>query len=545
MYLFRSFTTAILAELLLVSKKRQAALLQGDMQKYRSLRNKVNRMSSRLRSDFYTLTVQNHIQSRPRQWWRGVKRLLGENCEDSSMKLLANSTANGDMNLLAMKINKTFQDVTADLPPLLEQPLSETVVPEKFIISVNDVKKALSKIQVHKAVGPDAIPNRLLRDFAQQLAPPICAIFNSSIQQSYVPAIWRSADVVPLPKKKPLSNLAKDLRPISLTPVLSKTLESFVVGWMRSECVHSDSQYGAISGRSTTHALIDTLHKVHSQLDGRQAYARILLLDFSKAFDHIDHAILLEKLSKNDIHPGQRGFLTNRRQRIKIGATGVNSEWAQMNGGVPQGTLSGPEDFLHMIDDFETCLEDIKFVDDTTIFEIVPISEPSKLQEAANEAVTWASHNNMSLNASKTKEIIVYYGKKDITIPPIMIEGQEIERVSEAKLLGVTLTSKLTWEVHIDNLCRKANSRLYYLRHLKRAGLPTAQLLTVYKALIRSVTEYACQAWSTSITKEQSNLLEQIQQRAFKIILPMCSYEDALQLLSETSLQARREDLCE
>ena len=126
-----------------------------------------------------------------------------------------------------------------------------------------------------------------------------------------------------------------------------------------------------------------------------------------------------------------------------------------------------------------------------------------------------------------------------------MIEGQEIETVSETKLLGVTLTSKLTWEVHIDNLCRKANSRLYYLRHLKRAGLPTAQLLTVYKALIRSVTEYACQAWSTSITKEQCNLLEQIQQHAFKIILPKCSYEDALQLLSETSLQARRENLCE
>ena len=126
------------------------------------------------------------------------------------------------------------------------------------------MKKALSKILVHKAVGPDAISNRLLRDFAQQLALPICAIFNSSIQQSYVPVIWRSADMVPLPKKKPLSNLAKDLRQISLTPVLSKTLESFVVGWMKSECVHSDSQYGAISGRSTTHAPIDILHKVHS-----------------------------------------------------------------------------------------------------------------------------------------------------------------------------------------------------------------------------------------------------------------------------------------
>ena len=87
-----------------------------------------------------------------------------------------------------------------------------------------------------------------------------------------------------------------------------------------------------------------------------------------------------------------------------------------------------------------------------------------------------------------------------------MIEGQEIETVSETKLLGVTLTSKLTWEVHIDNLCRKANSRLYYLRHLKRAGLPTAQLLTVYKGYHAANSQTA---WSSPKTEG----------------LPLCSQE--------------------
>ena len=93
--------------------------------------------------------------------------------------------------------------------------------------------------------------------------------------------------------------------------------------------------------------------------------------------------------------------IPGRQQRIKIGPK--CSGWLKINGGVPQGTLSGPEDFLHMIDDFSTCLSDIKYVDDTTIFEIVRSGEVSRLQQAADDAVEWATANNMKLNASKTK----------------------------------------------------------------------------------------------------------------------------------------------
>ena len=103
------------------------------------------------------------------------------------------------------------------------------------------------------------------------------------------------------------------------------------------------------------------------------------------------------------------------------------SHTVYMNGGVPQGTLSGPEDFLHVLDDFTRCVDDIKYVDDTSLYEIVYRGEDSSMQEAANDAIKWAVSNNMKLNVSKTKELIIYCGKDSIQIPNIQVEVQAIE----------------------------------------------------------------------------------------------------------------------
>ena len=166
------------------------------------------------------------------------------------------------------------------------------------------------------------------------------------------------------------------------------------------------------------------------------------------------------------------------------------------------------------------------------------------MQSAANEANDWAKRNNMSLNASKTKEIVVYFGKKDVDIPPVILEGTAIKQVNEAKLLGVKLNKKLNWDDHVDALVKKANPRLHYLRLLKRAGVAPAQLVTVYKSLVRSLAEYACQVWSTSLTSGQSNKLEKLQQRALRIILPELKYDEAMKQLNLPSMSERRNKLC-
>ena len=202
-------------------------------------------------------------------------------------------------------------------------------------------------------MGLDNIPNWILKDFSYILAAPIAAIYNSSVRQSYVPPSWKQADILPIPKVSQVTSLAKHLRPIALTPVLSKVLESFVVSWMRRATVHSETQFGGIKDSSTTLALTTMLHHMLQRLERKNTYARILLIDFSKAFDHIDHNILFDKLKTNGVPQicveWQKAFLTSRTQRVKL--ANPKSDWTEVAGGVPQGTLSGPENFLNMIDD--------------------------------------------------------------------------------------------------------------------------------------------------------------------------------------------------
>ena len=123
-------------------------------------------------------------------------------------------------------------------------------------------------------MGPDSIPTWVLQDFVPLLAPPLCAIYNSSIRESSLSAIWKSATVVPIPKNNPPASVEKDLRPISLTPVLAKGLEFFVFRWlMRLVDYRLDrSQYGAISNSSTVHALLGLIHDWSVATDSGDSY---------------------------------------------------------------------------------------------------------------------------------------------------------------------------------------------------------------------------------------------------------------------------------
>ena len=180
-----------------------------------------------------------------------------------------------------------FIQVTSDLQPLLPKPLLPAVAPpdhdvqDEFIISATDCEKKLSMICVHKAMGPDNILNRIFKDFSYILASHIAAIYNSSVGQSYVPPSWKQSEILYIAKISQVTSLAKHLRPIALTPVLSKVLESFVVSWMSGATVHSETHNDGSKDSSTTLALITMLHHVIQRLERKNTYARILLIDFS------------------------------------------------------------------------------------------------------------------------------------------------------------------------------------------------------------------------------------------------------------------------
>ena len=192
------------------------------------------------------------------------------------------------------------------------------------VIPVEKVEKQLRKLDMSKAPGPDSVPSWVLKKFSELLAGPVAAIYNSSLREGHVPRIWCATYVSPLPKKKPPEHIETDLRPISLTAVLCKQMEEFVVKWVWDIVQDrvDPNQYGSIKKSSTTHALIDLLHQCYTSTDASKQYARILLLDFSKAFGLINHNILLKKLASfgflNILMKWIASFLTERTQQVKL-----------------------------------------------------------------------------------------------------------------------------------------------------------------------------------------------------------------------------------
>ena len=237
---------------------------------------------------------------------------------------------------------------------------------------------------------------------------------------------------------------------------------------------------------------------------------RIGLLDFAKAFDLINHEKLLVKLQANDVPPHilrwMASFLQNRTQQVKIGKT--VSSVGYPKGGVPQGTVSGPRNFIMFINDLTTTAPIYKYVDDSTIFEVCKEGDTSQIHESVDMVDIWTSQNDMRLNSEKCKETIIDFSRNySLTsgIQSVTIGEQVLERVEHANMLGVTISNNLTWSKHVDNIVSKAGKRVYMLYQLKRAGISQNGLVKIYVSIIRPVLEYACPVWSTSLPKYLSS----------------------------------------
>jgi hypothetical protein len=180
---------------------------------------------------------------------------------------------------------------------------------EVLTLDESSVYSELVRLNPRKASGPDGVPNWLLKDYAEFLANPVCIILNGSFAEQYLPLLWKYANVTPLPKMKPVTVITKHIRPISLTPSLSKLAEDFIVRYYIGPAVLEiidPNQYGAIPKSSTTHALISMIHTWASATDGTGAAVRMVLLDYGKAFDLIDHRILVILVQYNGKTQRQR-----------------------------------------------------------------------------------------------------------------------------------------------------------------------------------------------------------------------------------------------
>ena len=275
---------------------------------------------------------------------------------------------------LANIINNAFLAPMNTLTPL--DPGISVVAQHTDTLIVTEfcVLKKLIALKPAKASGPDGVPAWLLKENADLLAPVVTYILNCSYLEARLSQSWKHANVAPIPKQTPVNDVNKHLRPISLTPVLSKLAEDFVVDHYVKPAVLAMVdllQFGTVPGSSTTEALVSMTHAWYCATDGSAASVRVILFDFKKAFDLIDHRILVRKLGTYNIPDAViswiTDFLTSCKQRVKLGHD-CFSEW----GGVPQGTKLRPWLFIIMIKELGVPGTDLwKYFDDTTISETI------------------------------------------------------------------------------------------------------------------------------------------------------------------------------
>ncbi|XP_072022450.1 uncharacterized protein [Amphiura filiformis] len=276
-------------------------------------------------------------------------------------------------------------------------------------IHVWDMFGKLSKLNASKSPGPDDLPCRLLKEFACEFSIPVTDIFNSSLKEGKIPQVWKDATIAPIPNEMP-ATISK-LRPISLTAHLAKVCEEFVSEWALDDMFHSIDrhQYGSIKGSSTTHCLIELLDIFYKGTDKCNSIGCLVVTDFSKAFDCVDHTLAIQSLCdlgvRGEIIPWIADFLTSRRQRVRYHS--ATSDWQTLSCGVPQGTKFGPITFIGIINSaaVNARTHSFKYVDDMSLAEIRTTNQPSKIDMDVRDLDDWANSNYLKLNPSKCKAI--------------------------------------------------------------------------------------------------------------------------------------------
>ncbi len=288
------------------------------------------------------------------------------------------------------------------------------------------------------------------------------------------------------------------------------------------------------------------IHQWSKATDSSGAAVRVILYDYRKAFDLIDHNILIKKI--NDLPVPRKvacwvvDFLMNRFQRIKL--SNAYSDWESVPSGVTQGTKLGPWLFLLMINDLRLDgIDTWKYVYDTST-EIIQKGTVSNIQLSSSELQEWSLQNRFQLNSSKCKELRIDFKREKQQFNPVMVNDQPVEVVKHAKLLGLTISSSLKWNMHIEDTIKKANKRLYCLVQLKRAKVPEKEIVQFYCTCIRPILEYAAPVFHHSLPQYLADDLERVQQRSLGIIFKCEKYNKCLEYSGLETLVNRRQVLC-
>ncbi len=386
---------------------------------------------------------------------------------------------------------------------------------------------------------------RVFKELRDEIAPPLTQIFNKSLSEKSIPDDWKQAIISPI-FKKGKRNIASNYRPVSLTSIASKLMESFIreqiLTHMKKNNLLSNKQFGFLQGRSTVLQLLRILDEWTDILDNSTAKIDAIYLDFSKAFDTVPHKRLINKMKGYGINESTckwvEDFLSNREHRVKV--NGALSSSAKVTSGIPQGSVLGPILFILYINDLpdEVSNDVYLFADDTKLYSKINDDEDSdKLQDDLTKLEEWSTKCLLAFNPDKCK--VLHLGKKKSTYNYTLSETT-IQTSPCEKDLGVHVDHDLKFTEHIDKAVNKAHAIMGSIRRAFRY-LDSDIFLKMYKGLVRPHLEYAIQVWHPYLKKDIKKI-ESVQRRATSQInnLKNLDYTQRLKRLKLPTLIYRR-----
>lgn len=345
------------------------------------------------------------------------------------------------------------------------------------------------------------------------------------MKESTVPTCLKTATIIPVPKCSAITCL-NDYRPVALMPIIMKCFERLILKHIKA-FIPADLdpyQFAFKTNRCTEDAISHLLHTALTHLENPNTYVRMLFVDFSSAFNTINPCKLVKKLLSLglDYHVCMwiKDFLSNRPQHMRVGD--LISSNIILNTGTPQGCVLSPllyTLFTHDCTPNHDTNYIYKFADDTAVVGTITNNDETAYREEVQALTLWCQNNDLVLNTTKTKELVIDFRKReDILHPSLELDGEEVEQVKSFKYLGVHLSDDLKWGEYTRELVKKAQRKLFFLRTLKRTGLPQKLLTNFYQTTTESVLCYGCTVWSSSCSSEERKDLQRIIKTAEKII---------------------------
>ena len=390
----------------------------------------------------------------------------------------------------------------------------------------DEVLGIILNLKPSKACGPNSIPSNLLRVHGDSLCEPLKYILNMSLSQGIFPELLKDAIVCPIYKKKD-KDKCENYRPISLLSNLSKLFEramhTRLYEFIENSGNFYDKQFGFRKKYSTNHALLSIVEGIREKLDNKTFVCGVFI-DLEKAFDTVNHKILLAKLQ----HYGIRGtankwfasYFSSRKQKVRFLDTYSLDQ--EISCGVPQGSILGPLLFLIYINDMRNAVKHSivhHFADDTNL--LCSDKDPTQLRLKMNVDLKlifeWLCSNRLSLNVSKTEFIIFKPPKKNIHQRiTLKLNGTTLYESQKIRYLGLIMDERLTWKHHITELSKKLSKSIGIIFKMKEL-CPQRVLISLYYSLVHSYLNYGACVWGNA-DEIHVNKIRVLQKKIIRII---------------------------